>query len=225
MILQQQTVLPSNRRAIVSFYEKDHGSRGTQNLQSWIDNILFDHALTDIIDNVVLVAMPRIFGYTFNPVSFWLCLDKTNQVRAVLCEVNNTFGETHCYLCMNDDCSPIEKKDKLVAQKLFHVSPFLKREGHYEFRFSYSDVKLGIWINFYDENNNRQLITSLIGHFEPLTRASLHSAFWKYPIVTLKTIGLIHLQAMKLLLMGTKFVKKPLQNPEKISRTSDFNKM
>ena len=223
--LNAKSHIAINKRGIVSFYEKDHGSRGKQDLQSWIDNILSKHTLSDIIDNVVLVSMPRIFGYTFNPVSFWLCLDKTNQLRAVLCEVNNTFGETHCYFCMKDDGSPIRKEHELTTQKLFHVSPFLERKGHYQFRFLYDEAKLGIWIDLYDADNNKQLTTSLTGNFENLTRISLRRVFWKYPIVTLKTITLIHLQAMKLLLKRIKYVKKPLQNTKKISHTSDHTKM
>ena len=42
---------------------------------------------------VVLYAFPRMLGYVFNPVSFWVCHDHGGGVRAVLAEVNNTFGE------------------------------------------------------------------------------------------------------------------------------------
>ena len=47
---------------------------------------------------IVLYAFPRMLGYVFNPVSFWVCHDANGGVRAVLCEVRNTFGEQHNYL-------------------------------------------------------------------------------------------------------------------------------
>ena len=39
----------------------------------------------------------RVLGYVFNPVTFWVCHDAAGAVRAVLAEVNNTFGGSHNY--------------------------------------------------------------------------------------------------------------------------------
>jgi hypothetical protein len=153
--------------------------------------------------------MPRVLGYAFNPVSFWLCLDEKKNIRAVLCDVNNTFGENHKYLCSNEKASVIKPEHWIEAEKLFHVSPFLKREGKYEFRFSLKNKDLKIWINFYNKEGKKQLITSLIGTLESLTKHSLRKNFWKHPLVTLKTIYLIHWQALKLILKGIKYIPKP----------------
>ena len=57
--------------------------------------VLAEHGLAEICDGeVVLMTLPRMLGYVFNPVSFWFCRDRAGALRAVLCEVNNTFGET-----------------------------------------------------------------------------------------------------------------------------------
>ena len=53
--------------------------------------------------HLVLYAFPRMLGYVFNPISFWLCHDAAGAVRAVLCEVRNTFGEQHNYLLAHPD--------------------------------------------------------------------------------------------------------------------------
>ena len=67
-------------------------------------DILAEHGLAEVCDGeVVLMTMPRMLGYVFNPVSFWFCRDRAGALRAVLCEVNNTFGESHCYLVHHDD--------------------------------------------------------------------------------------------------------------------------
>ncbi len=209
--------LAINRFSTISFYEKDHGHRDNQSLTSWIMPILKENELHEITDHVLLVTLPRILGYTFNPVSFWLCLDNQNQLRSVLCEVNNTFGETHSYLCTHHNKNVIKKSDTLSTKKLFFVSPFLEREGRYEFTFSYQDDKLGIWIDFFDKNNHKQLITSLTGNLSPLTKGYVRKMFWKYPLVTLKTIGLIHWQAIKLINKKIKRITKPKQYNKKLS--------
>lgn len=49
------------------------------------------------LSHITLITTPRIFGYAFNPVSFYFCYDNANALRVVLLEVNNTFGEKHLY--------------------------------------------------------------------------------------------------------------------------------
>jgi hypothetical protein len=54
-----------------------------------------------------LQCFPRVLGYVFNPVSFWFCHDRGGALRAVLAEVNNTFGERHNYLLHMPTAAPI----------------------------------------------------------------------------------------------------------------------
>ena len=202
---------------LISFKTKHHGPRDVVSLRKWIDNILQTNGL--ILDGeVVLLAMPRIFGYGFNPVSFWLCFDSEHKLRAILAEVNNTFGETHSYLCANDDSSEITVDNVFAGEKLFHVSPFLERIGEYEFRFDYRQEKLAIWIDHY-QNGQKILATNLIGKFSPLTRQNLLKHFFKYPLLTFKVIYLIHYQALKLFIKGMKYIAKPHQLDSRLSKT------
>lgn len=216
---------PFNRFGILSFHEKDHGTQNDKPLDDWINPILREYRLDAVISEVSLIAMPRIFGYVFNPVSFWLCFDKNNKLRAVLSEVNNTFGETHSYLCAREDLSPIDQDDWMEAQKLFHVSPFMHREGYYLFRFSIKDKNLGIWINYHDQDNQKKLLTSLVGNLEPLTKETIRQAFWAHPLITFKTIFLIHWQAFKLVFKGIRYVRKPAQIIPKFSTSKNLTKL
>lgn len=209
--------LRRNKFGALSFYDKDHGACDGSSLEGWARGILKAHNIKQADGEIVLVCMPRIFGYVFNPVSFWLCHDRAGAVRAVIAEVNNTFGERHSYLCVKDDGGPIEQDDKITAQKLFHVSPFLQREGHYEFRFAFKPEKLGIWIDYFNDNGDKQLLTSLIGECREMSKTSLRRAFWEMPLVTFKTIVLIHWQAVKLLAKGIKYVPKPKQLAKRLS--------
>ena len=211
--------------AMMGFHTKDHAAKDDSDLESWVRSILTDYGLNEVTRHITLICMPRILGYVFNPVSFWLCLDENKKLRGVLAQVNNTFGETHNYLCAHDDHRVIEKDDQLKTEKLFHVSPFLEREGSYQFRFALNEDTLGIWIDFYDGNGEKQLITSLAGTLQPLSQSALHRVFWTHPLVTLKTIFLIHWQAMKLLAKGVKYISKPEQREERMSTTGNLTKL
>lgn len=210
---------------LASFHAKDVGKRDGSDPTTWVRGILIDYGLNEKAKHIVLVTMPRILGYVFNPVSFYLCLDESQQLRAVLCEVHNTFGEQHSYLCANPDHRPITADQWLEADKVFHVSPFLQRHGDYKFRFDLRADKLGIWIDYYDAEHQKQLVTSLIGNFTPLTPKSLSQVFWRHPLVVLKAITLIHWQAFRLVIKGIRYITKPAQFPSNITTTRNLNKM
>jgi uncharacterized protein len=206
---------------LLSFHPKDHQCTDFQGLREKINLILKQENLSNSVTKIRLIAMPRVTGYVFNPVSFWLCEDQAGKLRAVLCAVNNTFGEQHDYLCAHADGREIESGDVLKARKTFHVSPFLPREGFYEFRFSSHPDKLDIRIDYFDANGKKQLITSLIGRYAPLTRSTALKTFFTHPLVTLKAIFLIHWQAVKLLLKGIRYIPKPKQNTKKFDKTNN----
>lgn len=211
------TAMPLNRWGRLSFYEKDHGDRKGGDLLQWLQSTMGAEYNRLGIANVMLVAMPRVCGYVFNPVSFWMCLDAEQRLRAVLCEVNNTFGETHTYICRHQDGQVIGDEDWLEAEKLFHVSPFLERVGHYRFQFHFSEQQFKVNIDYYNAQGDRQLLTLLQGRRIPLTENSCRQVFWQYPLVTAKAVALIHWQAVKLLGKRIRFISKPNQMVERVS--------
>jgi DUF1365 family protein len=202
-----------------SFDPADIGPRDGSDPLPWVRAILDEKAIGAEVAHITLVTMPRVFGYVFNPVSFYFCFNQAHALIAVLCEVHNTFGEQHSYLCVNEDLTPITPQQWLSAEKLFHVSPFLERAGRYTFRFDVTQDRLGIWIDFYDAAQQRQLITSLTGSLEPLDKGSLQKAFWLHPLVPLKAIILIHWQALKLIVKGIRHLTKPEQKTPTVTTT------
>ncbi len=205
----------------LSFHAKDHEGRDISELRKKITAILREEKLNDLVKTIRLICMPRVLGYVFNPVSFWLCEDENQKLRAVLCEVNNTFGEKHDYLCVPSEGGEILPSVRLHAKKNFHVSPFLKREGEYEFRFSSKADTLDVRIDYYDASGEKQLITSLVGRYAPLTRRSALKTFFTHPLVTLKAIALIHWQAIKLLAKGIQYIPKPEQKENRFNKTNE----
>ncbi len=214
--------LPSR---IQRFPGDDLGYRDGRPPEDWAREVLAERGLNEVARHILLITMPRVLGYVFNPVSFYLCFDEAKRLRAVINEVHNTFGEQHSYLCAHSDQRPIAAEDWLEAEKVFHVSPFLARSGHYRFRFDVKDETLGIWIDYYDKESQKQLITALTGRLEPLTRKALVRSFLTHPLITLKSTGLIHWQAIKLMKKGVRYIRKPEALPQKLTFSRNLTKM
>ena len=224
--LQKLPILGVNRAGFMSFHEKDHGAKSNKtNTKKWAENIASTYGIKTGAYDIMLLSYPRVLGYVFNPVSFWFFIDKKNQtLHAILCEVNNTFGETHLYFCKNEDDSAIHSDQWMITEKIFHVSPFLERKGFYQFRFAWEKDKLGIWIDYYDKNHKKTLLTSLTGSFEDATKNKLFMCFIRYPLVTFKTIALIHYQALKLFIKRIKYLTKPEQKEPQITLSTNVKK-
>lgn len=211
-------ILSLNRFNLFSFHERDHAKRDGQPLEPWIRKVLADYNITQADGRVILLTLPRVLGYVFNPVSFWFCLDKDNNLRAVLSEVSNTFHDRHCYISCHEDRRPIQPDDLLRAEKVFHVSPFIDVTGYYMFRFVYRDNKIGVWIDHYNDEG-LLLTTSLTGKRKPLTTRNLLHAFFRYPLVTFKVIGLIHYQAIIIwLFKGIRYRPRPIPPSTEVSQ-------
>ena len=127
------SALAVNRRGAISFHDVDHGdgrSAEQGGALAWLDGLLQAEGIDDATGEVWLHTYPRVLGYTFKPVSFWYCHRADGSLRAILVEVNNTFGERHCYL-LDAPQYGVEQQ----ARKVFHVSPFCEVTGGYRFRF------------------------------------------------------------------------------------------
>ncbi len=211
-----------NRWNLLSFHDKDHGD-GQQALVSWIEQLLAREGIKDADGEIWLQTFPRVLGYVFNPVSFWFCHQADSTLRAVLCEVNNTFGERHCYLL--DTGGPIANGAELSARKLFHVSPFCAIEGGYRFRFVHSQRQVGegsierfsAHIN-HDDATGPLLQTGISGIASPVSDAVVAKAFFSFPLMTAMVVARIHWQALRLWLKRVPFFSKPLPPANELSR-------
>lgn len=214
-----------NRFNLLSFYDKDHGDDKHPPLV-WIDALLEREGITDADGEIWLQAFPRVLGYVFNPVSFWFCHRSDGELRAVLCEVRNTFGECHRYLLDTGEAMPYGIE--LSARKVFHVSPFCEVQGDYRFRFmrtaqSYVNDKDGVVertiarIN-YDDAAGPLLLTSLSGISRPLSNAAVAQAFFFYPLMTFGVVAKIHWQALRLWIKRVPFFRKPQPPSHEMSR-------
>jgi hypothetical protein len=205
-----------NRKALLRLDDRDHGARDGSPPLPWVRAVLARHGVM-ADGEVVLQTLPRMFGYGFNPVSFLFCHDVAGALRAVVCEVNNTFGEYHNYLVAHADGSPILCGEELRARKVFHVSPFFPVRGEYRFRFRRHGRAHSVAVDYWD-GGIKMLTTRLSVHSAPLNRNSLLRALLRSPFMTVGVMARIHWQALRLWSKRVTFFRKPHPPLEETTR-------
>jgi DUF1365 family protein len=205
--------LRRNRFGLLSFHDRDHGLGGDDAL-AWLDGLLAQEGVGDADGEVWLHTYPRVLGYVFKPVSFWYCHRNDGSLAAIVVEVNNTFGERHCYVLAGPD---LAFGRELQARKVFHVSPFCRVEGGYRFRFMRTAERTVARVD-HDDASGALLQTSVSGHLRALTPASLRAAFFGMPLMTLGVLLRIHWHALQLWVKRVPFVTKPAPPQAFVSR-------
>ncbi len=165
-------------------------------------------------EEIWLQTMPRMFGYGFNPVNFWI-LKRAGKPEAMLCEVNNTFGERHFYWIHPDGAL---EGVWHTAEKVFHVSPFQPTTGTYEFRFQFSDSNSSIDVNYRGTGKEMRLITWIKGELAPAQTKSLWIMLSRYGWMTPLVVFRIHYQALILWIRKVPYVSKPSPPREELTR-------
>ncbi len=205
---QPCAALARNRFGLLAFHDRDHGDGGSDAL-AWLEQLLRVEGIADADGEVWLQTYPRVLGYVFKPVSFWHCERADGSLAAIVAEVNNTFGERHCYLLAGEH---LAYGHELKARKVFHVSPFSQIVGGYRFRFMRSRSPAGercVARIDHEDADGVLLQTSLSGRLKPLTQASARAAFFGMPMMSFGVIARIHWQALRVWAKRVPYVKKP----------------
>jgi DUF1365 family protein len=219
--LADETDLAVNRRGLVSFHDADHGDgRGPEQggALAWLMDMLAEQGITDADGEVWLHCYPRVLGYVFKPVSFWYAHRRDGSLCAIVAEVNNTFGERHCYLLDQPQEGRV-----LHARKVFHVSPFCDTSGSYQFRFlrtwhsPQQPSRTVVRIDLFDEQGPL-LQTSISGRLQPATVANLRRVIWRHPLLTLAVVVRIHWHALQLWRKRVRFFHKPTPPADFVTR-------
>ncbi|MFZ6872070.1 DUF1365 domain-containing protein [Undibacterium sp. Di27W] len=215
-----------NRFNVLSFHERDHGDAKLP-MALWIDALLKNQGISDADGDICLQCFPRVFGYVFNPVSFWFCHRQDGSLRAIVCEVRNTFGEKHLYLLENG--GKLSNGEELQAKKIFHVSPFCQVEGSYRFHFmqAQQDIvgqtaehtqKKHLARIDYADAQGPLLLTSISGREQDMSNLSIARVMLRYPFMTIGVVLRIHIQALRLWIKRVPFISKPIPPTEELSR-------
>jgi DUF1365 family protein len=203
-------LLSVNRRNVLSVLDRDHLEHGHEGLRDTIARRLRACGLDPNQTRVTLIAYPRVLGYVFNPVSFYLCHDRNDVLSLVLAEVHNTHGDRETY-----EFTPIESNGSVfkgVADKRMYVSPFIAPVARYELQVSEANDRLAITIRE-REGDESTLFARLQLERAPLTDGQLLRLVARDPLVPLKTSALIFWHALRLWWRGVPWRRYPGSPP------------
>lgn len=199
---KQPKLFSFDRCNILSLHKKDLGAKDGTDWFSWVkEQYLKEGIDVELTDTVEVITHPRLFGYAFNPITFWMLLDTQKQIKAVLCEVHNTFGGNHNYILAPKDGSRIKAGDVFTAKKELYVSPFNTMEGYYTFSFSRNEKSFRADI-VYCVGEDSVVKTSMAGNYTEFSSQSIVGVVIMYPLMTLLVVARIHWQAIILFIKG-----------------------
>lgn len=193
------------RRHNSSDGHREQGGAPAPGLKARLVAHLAAHGLDLADGRVLLVTLPRVAGYLFNPVSFYFCFDRAGAPVAAIAEVTNTFREMKPYLLGPETCA--DGAFRLRIPKHFYVSPFSDVDVAFDFKLRAPGARLAVRIDDY-AGGIRTLTSTLAGPRRELTDGRLAWFALKYPLITLKVIGLIHWHALRLWLKAVPWFAK-----------------
>jgi len=192
---------------LFSFFDRDYGS-GSGTLRGQIEAHAASAGLPLQGGRIRLLTMPRILGYAFNPISIYFCDDVNGVLRAILYEVNNTFGQRHSYFI------PVEVGERgqirQSCAKQLYVSPFMGMDMIYDFTVIAPKETVSVAIVERDRQGVVLTATQAQNRVE-LTDSTLTRVFFSHPLLTLKVIVGIHFEALLLWAKGMRVHDRPPQ--------------
>lgn len=192
---------------LVGFDPRAHGDGSATPLKAQVEAQL---AAAGIAHGgpVRLLAMPRILGLGFNPLTVFFCHRPDGTLSAILYEVNNTFGERHSYLIpaeTDDRWAPMVKQ---ACDKGFYVSPFMDMDLKYAFRVRPPAESVQVLVDV-DDAEGRVLATGFVAERRELTDRNLARAWLTHPWMTVGVVAAIHREALFIWLKGGKIRRRP----------------
>jgi uncharacterized protein len=200
---QELRLFARNRRSLVSFHDGDVATGTGIRVADHARRLLAEAGLATFGARITLLTYPRLLGYVFNPLSVYFCRDEDGRLGVVVYEVTNTFGERKSYIV------PVgEAESAVIAQrcpKELYVSPFTAARGEYGFRIVPPGERVVVGVNF-REAGRAVLKTHFSGSRVPLDDAHILRLVARHPLMTVKVMSAIHLEAVRLWLKGVPVV-------------------
>ena len=186
---------------LLGFAARDHGDGSPRPLRAQVEAALDAAGLSIEGGPIRLLCLPRVLGYVFNPLSLYFCHRPDGALRAILYEVQSTFGERHTYLIPAEPDARGEVRQS--AGKRLHVSPFLDMDLRYDFRVIEPGERVRVAITAVDAEGPI-LTAHFVARRRPLSDRTILWAWAAHPLLTLKVIAAIHWEAIKIWFKGVR---------------------
>ena len=189
-------------RPLAGFKSRDHSGDSAKSLRTNIDEFASQKGVDVSGDRILMLAHARVFGYVFNPLSVFWCLNAENEVTCVVAEVHNTYGGRHRYLLHTDE------DGKAQVPKAFYVSPFHPVDGEYHMSFPLPDRRLRVAVQL-NRPDGSAFTAGLSGRRQPVSTCALLAAALKKPFSTLAVSTSIRWHGIRLYLRGLPVIGRP----------------
>lgn len=199
-----------NRWNVLGFHDGDHGRRDGSPVGLHVRAVLKEADLGRFGTRIKLLCYPRVFGFVFNPLSVYFCYGRDERVGAIVYEVTNTFHERRSYVIAVG-----EHQGAIITQhcaKDLYVSPFTSSDGSYDFHVRPPDNRVVVGIAF-RESGQAMLKTHFQGIRRDLTDRGILALVVGYPMMTLKVVVGIHIQAARLWFKGVPLAARQASAP------------
>lgn len=211
---RRSRVFSVGRFNLFSFHPRDRGDGTGHDLKGQVERAMRGAGIEPDGGPIRLFTMPRVLGWGFNPLSIFFCHRRDGGLAAILWEVDNTFGERHGYLIPVETTGGGEIRQ--TCDKALYVSPFMDMEQTYHFRVRPPAELFSLVIDVHDAEGRILVARHLARRVEISDRALLR-LFLAIPFLTLKVVGGIHWEALKLWVKGVKLRLRPPPPPSAIS--------
>lgn len=194
--------LPRPLRPLAGFAVADHLGDPGGTLRGNVERFLATRGIALDGGRITMLASARVFGHVFNPLSLFWCHDAAGELRCVVAEVHNTYGERHCYLLETDD------DGRASVPKALYVSPFNDVEGQYRMKLPEPGDRLAVSIVL-EREGQQPFIASVDGERRDATVPNILAAALAVPLAPLRVSALIRWQGIKLWARRLPIVKRP----------------
>ena len=185
-----------------SYEERDHFGDPRRSLRDRVEQDARVHGVPLPDGPVFLLTHLRYLGYCFNPISFFFFYDQRGRLNTVLAEVNSTFGESRNYWLSPQNQKPSANALHYRCPKTMHVSPFMGMNLDYEFVLTEPGDSLVAHMKTIERSPASVPFfdATLALEWQAWNSRSVGRILLRHPWMTVKVIGAIHWQALRLFL-------------------------
>ncbi|MFS8201508.1 DUF1365 domain-containing protein [Streptomyces sp. CWNU-52B] len=199
--------LPWPLRPLAGFDPRDHFGGDDPTIRAGLDRFLASRGVHLGGGPVTMLAHARVLGHVFNPLTLYWCHDTTGELRCVVAEVHNTYGERHSYLLTPDEAAVAR------VDKEFYVSPFFPVDGAYRMRLPAPDDRLDLAVRL-ERDGARPFTATVRGTRRPATAGALVREALRHPWSTAAVSVAIRFHGIRLFLRGLPVQPRPRHRPQ-----------